>query len=255
MHFFVAVWHWYTTASNWEGQGGIPERALAQLELSGLVVVAASVLGIGFGYLLGHSGHGGFLAVNAANAARAVPSLALLTLLVSWPLISLKGGGFYASFFALLALAIPPVLTNAYIGMREVDVDLLEAATSLGMSSWQRFFRVEAPLAAPLALAGLRTASVEVVATSTLAAYVSYNDLGGFIFTGLNTNNPVESFCGALLVALLAGLTDVVLNVTSRRLAPVGAPRPPSDPARTGLAGALRREVVRARRGQSNALT
>ncbi len=241
MNFLSAVGHWFTTAANWEGPSGILARALAQLALSGLVILAAALIGIGLGFYLGHQGRGGFVAVNAANAARAVPSLALMTLLVIWPVISLRGGGFDAAFLTLLALAIPPVLTNAYIGMREVDPDLKEAARSLGMSSAQRFFRVEVPLAAPLALAGLRTAALEVVATSTLAAYVSYNDLGGFIFTGLNSNNAVESFSGALLVALLAGLTDLALQLASRGLTPAGrAIRPAADLARAGGGLALR---------------
>jgi osmoprotectant transport system permease protein len=96
--------------------------------------------------------------------------------------------------------------------MREVDPDVNEAGRAVGMSGLGRFFRLEVPLAAPLAVAGLRTAAVEVVATSTLAAYVSVNDLGIFIFAGLNTNNTVEMFSVALIVALLAGLTDLALR-------------------------------------------
>jgi osmoprotectant transport system permease protein len=221
VNFLAAVFHWLTSASNWDGPDGITSRAIAQLELSLSVIVAAGIVGIGLGFGLGHSGHGGFVAVNSANAARAVPSLALLTLLVTWPEISLKGNGVYASFLTLLALAIPPILTNAYIAMREVDPDLLEAATSVGMSSWQRFVRVEIPLAAPLAVAGLRTAAIEVVATSTLAAYVSFNDLGVFIFAGLDTNNSVESFSAALIVATLAACTDLAFLAVYRLVRPV----------------------------------
>jgi osmoprotectant transport system permease protein len=234
VHFLAEVARWLTSSANWSGPDGIVARALSQLELSALVVVAAALVGIGIGYALGRSGHGGFLAVNAANAARAVPSLALLTLLVTWPVIALRGDGFYASFLALVALAIPPVLTNAYVAMRDVDPEAIEAAKSLGMSSWQRLVRVELPLAVPLTFAGLRTASIEVVATSTLAAYVSYNDLGDFIFAGLNTNNNVESFCGALLVAVLAGLTDALLLVLYRLV----TPGPRRSAARRGRARA-----------------
>jgi osmoprotectant transport system permease protein len=149
-----------------------------------------------------------------------VPSLALLTLLAIFPLVSLKDGGDLAAFLALFALAVPPVLTNAYIGMREVDPDVNEAGRAVGMSSVGRFFRLEIPLAAPLAVAGLRTAAVEVVATSTLAAYVSVNDLGIFIFSGLNTNDTVEMFAVALLVAALAGLTDLLLRGLYRLVSP-----------------------------------
>jgi osmoprotectant transport system permease protein len=220
MSFLVAVFHWLTSSANLRGPDGVGDRVLAQIEISALVVLVAAIIGIGIGFVLGHLGHGGFVAVNAANAARAIPSLALLILLVIWPAVSLKGGGFDAAFLTLVALAIPPVLTNAYVGMREVDPVVIEAAKSVGMSSPRRFFLIEIPLAAPLAIAGLRTAAVEVFATATLAAYVSYNDLGGFIFAGLNTNNDVESFCGALLVALLAGGADLVLLGCYRLITP-----------------------------------
>jgi osmoprotectant transport system permease protein len=209
MNFLTEVAQWFTSSANWSGGDGIIVRAISQIELSAVVIGAAIIVGVGIGFALGHTGRGGFVAVNAANAARAVPSLALLTLLVTWPVISLKGSGFYASFLALVALAIPPILTNAYVAMRGVDAEVIEAAKAVGMSSWQRFIRVEVPLAAPLAVAGIRTAAVEVVATSTLAAYVTFNDLGDFIFAGLSTNDVVESFSGALLVAVLAGCTDL----------------------------------------------
>lgn len=209
MSFLRAVLQWLTSGTNWSGTDGIVVRAISQVELSAAVIGAAIILGVGIGFALGHNRRAGFLAVNAANAARAVPSLALLTLFVAWPVISLKGSGFYASFLALVALAIPPILTNAYVAIRDVDPDAIEAAKAVGMSSWQRFCRVEVPLAAPLTLAGVRTAAVEVVATSTLAAYVTFNDLGEFIFSGLATNDVAESFSGALLVAVLAGCTDL----------------------------------------------
>lgn len=232
--FLSAVFHWLTSASNWDGPDGVTARGIAQLELSLSVIVTAGIIGVGLGFGLGRSGHGGFIAVNSANAARAVPSLALLTLLVTWPEISLKASGIYASFLTLLALAIPPILTNAYIAMREVDRDLIEAAISLGMSSWQRLVRVEIPLAAPLAVAGLRTAAIEVVATSTLAAYVSFNDLGVFIFAGLDTNNSVESFSAALIVATLAACTDLAFLALYRLIRPV-----------TGTTDATRRQRFR----------
>jgi osmoprotectant transport system permease protein len=220
MDFLTGVAQWFTSSANWSGPDGILSRAISQVELSAAVIAAAIIIGVGIGFALGHFGRGGFVAVNAANAARAVPSLALLTLLVTWPVISLKGSGFYASFLALVALAIPPILTNAYVAMRGVDAELIEAAKAVGMSSWQRFIRVEVPLAAPLAVAGVRTAAVEVVATSTLAAYVTFNDLGDFIFAGLATNDAVESFSGALLVAVLAGCTDLAFLCLYRLVRP-----------------------------------
>ena len=165
------------------------------------------------------------MAVNAANAARAIPSLALLTLFAIVPWISLRWGGFLAAFLALVALAIPPILTNTYVGMREVDAEVRDAAKAMGMTGGQVLRTVELPLAVPFLMAGVRTASIEVVATSTLAAYVSYSDLGTPVISGLNTNNTVEAFAGALLVALLAALVALGLGVLQRVLTP-----PPAAP-------------------------
>src|SRR5580692_1413583 len=122
-HFVAAVASWLTTAANWKGSSGVPELLWHQSELSVAVVVGAVVVGGGIGLVLGHSGRGGLVAVNAANAARAVPTLALLTLFAIVPWISLRWGGFLAAFLALVALAIPPILTNTYVGMREIDHD------------------------------------------------------------------------------------------------------------------------------------
>ncbi|HUY23410.1 MAG TPA: ABC transporter permease [Acidimicrobiales bacterium] len=223
MHFLSQVGHWLS--ANWGGPDGIWVRSVNQLELSAVVIVAAVVVGVGLGLVLGHSGRGGFVAVNAANAARAVPSLALLTLLAIQPAIALKGHGFLASFLALFALAVPPILTNAYVGVRDVDADVRSAARAVGMTASQVLRRVEAPLALPLVMAGVRTAAVEVVATSTLAAYVSFNDLGSIIFAGLNTQNHVQTFAGGLLVAVLALATDLVLAAAQRALTPAGLRR------------------------------
>jgi osmoprotectant transport system permease protein len=200
-------------------------RSLNQLELSAAVVFAAVLVGVSVGAVLGHSGRGGFVVVNAGNAARAVPSLALLTLLVIQPSISLTAHGFLASFLALFALAVPPILTNAYVGVRGVDPELRSAARGIGMTASQVLRRVEAPLALPLVMAGVRTAAVEVVATATLAAYVSYVDLGTYIFAGLATQNHVETFAGGMLVAILALLTDGALAIVQRALTPAGLRR------------------------------
>src|SRR5580700_3389806 len=121
MHFLHQVFSWFADGSHWTGSGGIPTLFLRQLELSAAVIAAAVAIGGGAGLVLGHTGRGSLVAVNAANAFRAVPTLALLTLLAIYPSISLKWGGFLAAWLALTALAIPPILTNTYVGVREVD--------------------------------------------------------------------------------------------------------------------------------------
>jgi len=220
VHFFSEVFNWFTDPANWTGPNGIPELFVRQAVLSVAVVVGALVIGGGLGVVLGHTGRGGLVAVNAANAARAIPTLALLTLLAIQPSISLKWGGFLAAFLALLILAIPPILTNTYVGMREVDSDVREAARAMGLTGGQLLARVEAPLAVPFVMAGVRTASIEVVATSTLAAYVSYTDLGTYVISGLNTNDSVEAFCGAVLVTVLAAIVAFGLGGLQRALTP-----------------------------------
>src|ERR1700733_256048 len=221
MSFLAHVFDWFTSSANWTGSQGIPTLFWNQLKLSVAVVVAAICLGGGLGGFLGHTGRGALLAVNAANAFRAVPTLALLTLLAIQPSISLRWDGFLASWLALTALAIPPILTNTYVGMTEVDADVRDAARAMGLTGGQVLRQVEAPLAVPFVMAGVRTASIEVVATSTLAAYVSYTDLGTYVITGLNTNNTVIAFSGALLVAAMAGLVAGALGLLTRVLTPL----------------------------------
>jgi osmoprotectant transport system permease protein len=220
-HFMASVFDWLTASSHWSGSTGIPELLWRQTLLSAAVVAGAVAIGGGIGLVLGHTGRGGLVAVNAANAARAIPSLALLTLFAIVPSISLKWGGFLAAFLALLILAIPPILTNTYVGVREVDADVRDAARAMGLTGSQMLRRVELPLAIPVLMAGVRTSSIEVVATSTLAAYVSYSDLGTPIISGLNTNNSVEAFAGAVLVALLAAVVALALGAVQRALTPL----------------------------------
>ena len=226
MSFLAHVFGWFTTSANWTGPQGIPTLFWNQLQLSVAVVADGDrhrrwTLGV----VLGHTGRGGLVAVNAANSFRAVPTLALLTLLAIQPAISLKWSGFLASWLALTALAIPPILTNTYVGMREVDADVRDAAKAMGLTGGQVLRTVEAPLAVPFVMAGVRTASIEVVATSTLAAYVSYADLGTLVISGLNTNDTVVAFSGALLVAAMAGLVTLGLSLAdqgARRRCPCG---------------------------------
>jgi osmoprotectant transport system permease protein len=220
MSFLAHVFGWFTTSSNWSGSQGILLLFWHQLVLVVVVVVTAVAIGGGVGVVLGHTGRGNLVAVNAANAFRAVPTLALLTLLAIQPAISLKWNGFLAAWIALTVLAIPPILTNTYVGMREVDPDVRDAARGMGLTGSQVLRTIEAPLAVPFVMAGVRTASIEVVATSTLAAYVSYTDLGTYVITGLNTNDSVVAFSGALLVAAMAGLLAFVLTLLTRVLTP-----------------------------------
>jgi len=223
MKFLSQVAKYLTDGSNWSGHEGIPALVFNQLEISALAVAAALVAGVGLGAVLAQSRRGAFVVVNAANAARAVPSFALITLLGIQPaIVKLRQGSLVATGIAMFALAVPPVLTNAYVGVRDVGADVRSAARAMGMARWQLFAKVELPLALPVVMAGARTASVEVVATATLGAYVGYNDLGSYIFTGLALHDDVETFAGALLVAVLALAVDQAMALAERALSPSG---------------------------------
>jgi osmoprotectant transport system permease protein len=230
---------------SWTGSGGALDLFLRQLWLSAWVVLAATLIGGGLGLVLGHTGRGSLVAVNAANAFRAVPTLALLTLLAIYPPISLKWDGFLCAFIALTVLAIPPILTNTYVGIREVDADIADAARAMGLTGAQVLGRVELPLGLPFIITGIRTAAIEVVATSTLAALTFYQDLGTPVIAGLNSQNPTEAVEGSLLVALMAAMVALALGGVLRLVTPPGArkgrrgggflvPTPTSEPSTAG---------------------
>jgi osmoprotectant transport system permease protein len=167
------------------------------------------------GIVLGHLRRGGLVAQNIANLGRAVPSLAILIIAV--PIV---GIGSKPAEVAMIALAVPPLLTNTYVGMIGVDPDVRDAARGLGMSAWQAVWRAELPLALPLVLAGLRTAAFQVIATTTLAAEVASGGLGQFITQGLAVRDNVQVVCGSLLVVGLAVVVEVLIAGMQRVLVP-----------------------------------
>ena len=223
MDFLVQVWHWFTTASHWHGAFGVPHRVTEHLAMSGGAMLVALIVAIPIGVGLGHRGSGGVVALNVTNIGRAVPSFGVLVLFATifglrgWP-----GFGARPALVALVALAIPPIVTNSYVGVRDVDADVREAARGMGMTGWELLWRVELPLALPLVMAGIRTSAVQVVATATLAAVTSWGGLGRYIVDGLAQRDDVQVFAGALLVAVLAVLTEVTLASVQRRLTPRG---------------------------------
>ena len=148
MHFLSEVGHWFTTSAHWHGANGIPHRVSEHLLMSGAVVLVAVLLTLPLGVWLGHLRRFGFLAINVSNVGRAIPSFALLVVF-----LQLFGIGAKPAFFALLALAIPPIVTNGYVGVSEVDDDVREAARGMGMTGLQMLLRVELPVALPVIMA------------------------------------------------------------------------------------------------------
>jgi osmoprotectant transport system permease protein len=214
---------WFTTAEHWRGDFGVPHRLTEHTLMSLGALAVALVIGLPLGIWLGHRGRGGALAINVSNIGRAIPSLAILALvqqaigLSGWP-----GFGARPALVALVALAVPPLVTNAYVGMRGVDRDVVEAARGMGMTGGELLWRVELPIALPLVMAGVRTAAVQVVATATLAAVTAWGGLGRFIVDGFGQRDNAQIVAGALLVGLLALVTELVLARVQRAIVSEG---------------------------------
>ena len=217
MSFFNWAWDWVTTGANWHGSGSIPQQILAHLGYSILPLLIATLIGIPAGVAIGHTGRGAVLVVNLANSWRAIPTLGLLILLAVY-----LGFSLLTWLVPLVVLAIPPILVNTYEGVAGVDPDVLDAAKGAGMTSWQQVARVEVPIALPLILVGLRTATIFVVATATIAAYIGLGGLGRFIIDGLASYQYGPVAGGALILVLLAVLVLGFFVVLSRLVVPAG---------------------------------
>lgn len=213
----MEVLRWFLTTSHWQGVNGIPHRLGEHLLMSSAAVLTAAAFALPLGIVLGHFGRGGVLAINLSNLGRSIPSFALLVIA-----LQLLGLGAPPAFAALVALAIPPMVTNSYVGMRGVDADVKEAARGMGMREPALLLRVELPIALPLVMAGIRTAAVQVVATATLAALVAWGGLGRYIVDGLAQQDFVQLFAGALLVAVLSLGVEVALSGLQRQTMPAG---------------------------------
>jgi osmoprotectant transport system permease protein len=215
--FLGHVVGWFFTAAHWHGDNGIPHRVEQHLAISAVAVLAAIVVALPLALWLGHIGRGSYAAISVANIGRAVPSFALLV--VGFEVF---GFGPIPIFLALWALSVPPILTNAFTAIRQVDPDVKEAAVGMGMTGWQVLTRVELPNAIPLIFAGIRTAGVQAVATATLGAEVAWGGVGRYIVDGIAQQDNVQLFAGALLVALLSFGTEIGLAAVQRRVTPAG---------------------------------
>ena len=220
MNLLGDVARWFTDPAHYQGTDAVQTRILEHLEVSGLAVLVGLLVALPVGLYLGHTGRFAFVAVNVANIGRAIPSLAAIALAIpiAGTLLGVQHGlGFWPTFIALIPLAIPPILTNAYVAVRGVDRDVIESARGMGVSEAGILRRIELPLALPLILAGIRTAAVNVIATATLGALVAFGGLGRYIVDGLALQEYDRLFAGALLVALLAIGVEVALSTFERR--------------------------------------
>lgn len=215
----MSVIEWFTDPANWTGENGIPVRTWQQIEISLWAMAIALVIALPIALVLGHKRKGMFLATNVGNIGRAVPTLGVLTILASIPEI---GIGNLAAILALALFAIPPVLTNTYTGLAGVDDEVRDAARGMGMSGTGILGRVEVPLAIPLIAAGIRTATVQVVATASLAALVGSGGLGRYVVDGFALQDNTLIIAGAILTAGLAVIAELVLSQVQRMVTPKG---------------------------------
>ena len=218
------LFSYLTDPANWVGPAGIWNLLPQHLFYTAASVAIAAAIAIPLGIFIGHTGHGSFLVIGVSNAARAIPTLGLLVLVVL-----LLGTGVGPIIGVLAVLALPPILTATATGINGADHEAVHASRALGMSAGQIVSKVEWPLALPLVISGLRSATLQVVATATVAAYSSGEGLGRLLITGNATRNYSEMFAGAFMVAALAIVLDILLGglgwLASRHASPGRASR------------------------------
>jgi osmoprotectant transport system permease protein len=196
---------WFSDGSHWSGDDGVPNRLVEHLGYTALTVGIAAAVAIPIGLWIGHTGRLRGIAVALTGAMRALPTLGLLT----W-FVLISGIGLTAPIFALVVLAIPPLLAGAYSGLEAVDRQTIDAARAIGMTEWQILARVEIPLALPLIVGGIRSAVLQVVATATVAAYVGLGGLGRYLIDGQALSDYPQMVSGSILVIVLALALDGV---------------------------------------------
>jgi len=208
---------WLTDPAHWTGPNGIPQRILEHLIYSGISLVIAALIAIPLGVIVGHSGRAKWT-VSLANSLRAVPSLGLLFAVALWlgPKIASSLAYVIPSVIVLVLLAVPPILSGTYAGIQGVDPAARDAAKGMGMRGGEVLRKVELPCALPLLLSGVRSATLQVIATATIAASISLGGLGRYLIDGLSVSDYAQMASGAILVAALALVMDGILSIVQR---------------------------------------
>lgn len=216
--------------TKWGGAGGTGQLLVQHLEYTVAAVLIGALVAIPLGILIGHTGRGSFLVIGLSNAARAIPSIGLLVLVVL-----LTSTGFGPTVLVLAVLALPAILTATATGVAGAEPDAVYAARALGMTGGQIVSKVEWPLAVPLVISGLRSATLQVVATATVAAFAAGGGLGQLLISGQRSRDYSQMFAGALLIAALAILLDLLIGgiglLVSRRVRPRRKTRTRAVPA------------------------
>lgn len=219
MNFFFEALAWIFSPDRLSGSNAIPMRLAEHLYFTIISVAIAAAIAIPVGYLIGHTGRGRELAVGISGAARALPSFGLILLLVTvMGVLQVQA----AAIIAFVILGIPSILAGAYAGLEAVDRRTIDAARGIGMTEWQILWKVEIPLGLPLLIGGLRNATLQVVATVTLAAYVALGGLGFGIIQGLPLRRFDQMLGSAILIAVLALVLDGIFALLQRAVVPHG---------------------------------
>jgi osmoprotectant transport system permease protein len=214
---------WIFAPANWVSVNsglGIGGEILSHLFYTVVSVLVAVVIAVPIGLAIGHTGRGRGVAILIGNVVRAFPTLGLLAIL-----LLLLGFGLIPTLVVFVLLGIPPLLAGAYAGVESVDTQTVDAARAMGMTEWQILTKVELPLAAPLLLGGLRSSTLQIIATVALVSEFGSDSLGAFIISGEATQDYVEMIGGSILVTVLALLADALLAGAQRLAVPRGVPR------------------------------
>jgi osmoprotectant transport system permease protein len=213
---------WLTAPEHWIGADGIPVRLAEHVAISGVSLGIAIAMALPLGLWIGHTGRGAAIVVNLANVGRALPSLAVIGIVL--PITSAidpqLGFKVYPTLAAMVVLAVPPILVNAYAGVAGADRDLVEAGRGMGLRGRQILGQLELPVAVPVVVAGLRSAGVQIVATATLGAIFGFGGLGRFLVDGTAQRDDGQIFGGVVLVALLALATEFGFARLQRGMTP-----------------------------------
>ena len=220
MNFVAEAIAWIFDPAHFAMVNGIGPRTLDHLVYTGITMVIAMVIAIPLGLFIGHTGKGRSFVIVTATAFRALPTLGFLLLIILF-----AGLGLWPFVIVMVVLAVPPLLAGVYAGLEAVDRGTIDAARGVGMSEWQILTRVEVPLALPLILGGIRSATLQVIATATIAGYVGLTGLGRFLIEGLALRDYTLAIVGALLVAALAVIVDGLLALIQRLVVPRGVSR------------------------------
>jgi osmoprotectant transport system permease protein len=231
MNLFGEAIAWITDPAQWTGNYALPKLLGEHLALTAISVLIAAVIALPLGWLIGHTGRGREVAVAVSGAARAIPSFGLMVLLVL--LLGVLRTP-QAAIITFVLLAIPSLLAGAYTGLEAIDRRTIDAARAMGMTGWQVFWKVEVPLGLPLLVGGLRAAILQVIATVTIAAYVNLGGLGWPIIQGIPLRRFDQVLAGALIVAALALIVDLLLAAAQHAAMPKGLRAPRPDRRRRG---------------------